>query len=166
MVRRRDIARRVGPRLDTVRLDGASMILLLFAAALVVGVLAGLGVRSLQRSAAVRSAMEHAGTPLPAEAAGLGYRTEQAFAADRDMAAEALEAVLNDGPGAQRLWENAETGNRGVIWAAAATMQPNGVVCRSLARRTLINNAYRNAEAQACRNPTGQWEGGITWTID
>jgi len=166
MVRRQDIVRLGNVLVENARWEGPSMILLLFATALLSGVLAGLAARSLQSGYPVLPMLRHEGASLPSEAYDLGYRTEQAFAADRRLAAEALDAVLQDGPGAQRLWENAETGNRGVIWAAAAERRQDGMLCRSLARRTLINNAFRSAQAEACRVRTDQWERNVIWTIE
>jgi hypothetical protein len=139
------------------------MILLLFGLALVIGLLVGLGARSLTREYARHPQAPHGGHSLPAEAAELGYHSEQDFASDGKLAALALAEVLDAGPGAQRLWENVETGNRGVIWASAASARANGAVCRSLARRTLINNKFQNAGAETCRAAAGHWDTTVRW---
>jgi hypothetical protein len=143
--------------------DGPNMIVLLFVLALVISVLAGLGARHMTH----RPDRGHAAPngDISAEATRLGYRNERDFRIDQEHASLALADVLAAEPGAQRLWENAETGNRGVIWASEETRQPGGASCRNLARRTLINSAFRNAEGIACRSGAG-WEQTGGWRAD
>jgi len=143
--------------------DGPNLILLLFALAVAIGLLVGLGARSLTREYARHPQAPHGGHSLPAEAAELGYHSEQDFASDGKLAAVALAEVLDAAPGAQRLWENVETGNRGVVWASGASARASGALCRSLARRTLINNKFQNAEAETCRGGSGHWDATVRW---
>ena len=144
--------------------DGPNLVLLLFALAVVIGLLVGLGARSLTREYARHPQAPHGGHSLPVEAVELGYHTEHDFASDGKLAAVALAEVLEAGPGAQRLWENVETGNRGVVWASGASQRPGGAVCRALARRTLINNKFQNAGAEACSTADGHWDATVRWT--
>jgi surface antigen len=138
------------------------MIGLLFALALVVGVLVGLGAHQLSRP---RDGRLSPGA-LSASAIDLGYKTERDFRMDSQRAETALAHVLAAGPGAQELWDNAETGNRGLIWASEENRRGDGTLCRNLARRTLINGAFRNAAGTACRTEISDWRQTGQWRPD
>lgn len=104
------------------------------------------------------------GEALSAQAAGLSYLSQEAFRNDQSRAAAALSSVLARGPGAQEVWENHETSNRGLVWNSSETTRPDGSVCRKAERRTLINHAFRDGYAIVCRLPGGQWDADVTWT--
>jgi hypothetical protein len=139
------------------------MVLLLFLMALVVGVLIGLGARRLARLDLERANIRHSQQPLSSEATDLGYKVERDYRIDGERAAAALGDVLGDTGGSQRLWENPETGNRGVIWGSGETRRPDGSICRTLARRTLINGAFRNGGSEACHSAGGPWNTSVGW---
>lgn len=143
-----------------VESDGPSLILVLFGVALLIGILVGLGARSLTSPDTDRGPEEGR---LSAMAAHLGYHTEWDYAGDRKREAAALRQVLGAPPGAQHLWENVESGNRGVIWAAPEVPRADGGACRSLDRRTLVNGAFRSAQGKACRNARGVWDDAVQW---
>lgn len=148
--------------------SGPNMILLLFVVALVIGVLVGLGARSLTRydgepSVAREGQADRQPAAVSAEASALGYRSDRDYSSDRQRASFALGRVMAGVAGEQRLWENPETGNRGVIWNAAEHAGERGRLCRDLIRRTLINNAFRSAEATVCRDPDQAWPTEIAW---
>lgn len=105
-----------------------------------------------------------AGEAVSAEAAGLRYVSQEAFRNDQSRAAAALGSVLARGPGAQEIWENHETGNRGLIWNTNETIRPDGAVCRHAERRTLINHVFHDGIAEVCRPAGGQWDADVTWT--
>ncbi len=142
--------------------DGPSMVTVLFVLSLIIGVLVGVGVSELTPPNTT-GRLPHEGQALSREAAQLGYASESAFLADNQRASTALLQVLQAQPGTQRLWENAETGNRGVIWGAGETQKPDGTTCREMERRTLINNAYRNANATACHKKGQPWGDTAQW---
>lgn len=143
------------------------MIFLMFGLAILVGVLVGLGARTWTRQYAERPILrDEERPPLPSVAVDLGYKREEDYQSDRLRAVQATLEVLQGPPGGQRLWENAETGNRGVIWGAEEKRASNGALCRDLERRTLINSAFRNASAVACRDAQGRWSGEVAWHAD
>lgn len=151
-------------RQATAEWDGPNLVVVLFVVSLAFGLLVGLGASRWgpHPDAGTAAGARHA-TPVSRKAAQLGYVTQHDYAADQQLAASALVQVLQANPGTQRLWENAETGNRGVIWSSPETSTPDGSTCRELARRTLINNAYRNANATACRRPGKVWASEAQW---
>ena len=140
------------------------MVVLLFILSLAIGVLVGIGASSFSRydSASTNQGQHHA-PPLSRIAAELGYAAERDFENDNVRANNATVQVLLAAPGTQRLWENAETGNRGVIWSGGESQGPDGSICRDLVRRTLINNAYRNASATACHRQGQSWDANPEW---
>ena len=142
--------------------EGPNMVIVLFVLSLGIGVLVGLGASNLASPPSGHSSAGSA-APVTRAAAQLGYTSERAFQADNERASDALLQVLQAPAGTQRLWENAETGNRGVIWSGAETRSAGGTICRELERRTLINNAYRNANATACREQGKAWKGEAGW---
>ena len=144
------------------RSSDSSVVVALFLLSLVIGVLVGFSVSELS-TPRTREPRPHEAVALSREAAQLGYTSEHAFLADNQRAATALRQVLQAEPGTQRLWENNETGNRGVIWGAQDTQRPDGTLCREVERRTLINNAYRNANATACHKKGQPWPDTATW---
>lgn len=151
-----------------VESDGPNMILLLFVIALVIGILVGLGARSLTRhdggaSAAHQSQADWQPAAVSAEASALGYRSDWDYSSDRRRASFALGRVMAGLAGEQRLWENPESGNRGVVWSAAEHAGDHGTICRDLVRRTLINNAFRSAAATVCRDPKQAWPTEVAW---
>jgi hypothetical protein len=141
--------------------DGPNMVVLLIALALVMGLLVGLGARELARH---HDTLRRPGRgELSAGASELGYKTERDFRIDSERADLALIDVLAGQPGSQRLWENAETGNRGIVWASEELPTNGGASCRSLARRTMINGVFRNGAGVACRTSSGGWEQKGEW---
>lgn len=139
------------------------MIVTLFAVALAVGLLVGLGAHQISRHWQERPAQPQIGEPLSTAAASLGYKTEYDYRTDTERSALATHDVLLARAGAQRLWENAESGNRGVVWASSETQQQDGRTCRDVERRTVINNVYASAIATICKRPRGAWEDAVTW---
>ncbi len=137
---------------------GLNMILFLMFLAVALGLLVGLGARTWTRAAIDRGAAR-----LSSEAADLGYKAERDFLVDRGRAEVALGEVLASPAGAQRIWENAETGNRGLLWASEETTRRDGTSCRNVERRTLINGAYRNGASVACRTRQGNWDSAVRW---
>lgn len=140
--------------------EGPNMIVLLFAMALVVGLLVGLGARQLTHR---YSTNRQTTGELPAAAVDLGYREARDYRIDTERASLALSDVLAAEAGSQRLWENAETGNRGIVWASEETRRTDGASCRALARRTLINGAFRHGAGVACRTASGGWDQKGGW---
>jgi surface antigen len=132
--------------------------------ALAVGLLVGLGARQLSRH--LDAARLSGKGEVSAAATELGYRAERDFRIDTERASLALNDVLGAEAGAQRLWENAETGNRGIVWASEETKGTGGATCRSLARRTLINGIFRNGAGMACRTGSGPWEQKNGWRAE
>lgn len=151
-------------RLSTEELlqsDGPTMILLLFGLAMLIGLLVGFGAHRWSQQYQDRPG--DIGPPLSNEAAGLGYHSERDFSADRSRAAVALHQVLASSSEAQHLWENVETGNRGLLWGAASFVGQDGLTCRPLERRTLVNKAFRDASAVICRDVHGDWPASVAW---
>ncbi len=149
-------------------LDGPSLIIPLFLFALVIGVIVGLGANHLSQTRLSHQsghAASRQDANVPAAAERLGYRNGPDFWNDEARAASALQEVLAAEAGAQRLWQNPETGNRGNIWASAETTRPGGESCRNLERRTLINGAFRNAQATACRRGAA-WDQTVEWQAE
>jgi hypothetical protein len=98
-------------------------------------------------------------TPLSAEAEKLSYTAEEDFRSDQSMAAGTLRRVLDGAAGGQILWENPETGNRGLVWNGPE----NARGCREVERRTVINHAFRDFGAMVCRDSRGRWPSEIAW---
>jgi hypothetical protein len=140
---------------------GPNLMMSLFVLAVVIGMLVALGARQWAHRLD-RGLPQSRGSAISAEATNLGYRHERDFHVDQEQESRAQAQALAGEPGAQRLWENAETGNRGIVWAAPETLRTGGATCRTLARRTLINGAYRAAEGTACRKGDG-WDQQGAW---
>lgn len=140
---------------------GPNLILLLFLLAMLIGVLVALGTRQWTHRLD-RGQPRFGGSDISAEATNLGYRHERDFLVDQDHASQAQALALDGPPGAQRLWDNAETGNRGMVWASPDTIHTGGATCRTLVRRTLINGARRATEGTACRNGD-RWDQQGPW---
>ena len=144
--------------------DGPNMIVLLCGVAVAIALLAGLGARQFTRHLDTGRSLPKA--ELSGAASELGYKGERDFRIDNERASLALSDVLGAQPGAQRLWENAESGNRGIVWASGETSGTDGATCRSLARRTLINGIFRNTASTACRTASGEWEQKGGWRAE
>jgi surface antigen len=145
-------------------LEGPNIVIILFVSSLVIGVLVGVGASSFGHHDAGGTVQRtHHAQAVSRAAAELGYTTERDFEADNARAESATLQVLQSPPGTQRLWENAESGNRGVVWSGDETASQNGSICRDLVRRTLINNAFRNASATACHQQGESWSADADW---
>ena len=111
-----------------------------------------------------------ASNPLSKAASALGYHEERHYLADREQEHVTVERLLTLPVGAQALWENAETGNRGVIWVAGERegIAPGeaGKLCRDLVRHTLLNNAYHNSLGTICHPPGKEYPGEVAWRIE
>ena len=126
----------------------------MFALALVVGLLIGLSARRLtQQFSASRPSFED----LSAAAVDLWDREARDHQIDTERAGLVISDFFVTEAESQRLWENSETGSRGIVRASEETRSSDGASCRSLARRTLINGAFRNGAGVACRNASGGW---------
>jgi surface antigen len=103
-------------------------------------------------------------------AGALGYQTDEAFEADRKRETETVTRLLGMPVGSQLLWENPETGNRGVIWVAGEHAGGSGTeanaICRDLVRHTLLNNSFRNTLGTTCRKPNQAFSADVTWQQD
>ncbi len=97
--------------------------------------------------------------PMSAEAAALNYTREELYRADISMADDALLRVLRGVGGSQLLWENAESGNRGITWNSFENRRG----CRDIERRTMINGMFREEIATACRDAAGHWPSSFAW---
>jgi hypothetical protein len=144
--------------------DGSGGIFLLFAMALVVGLLAGLGAQRIVQNYGRPAALRSGATPK--EIVDLGYNSETDFKADHAREQAVITKLLVSPVGSQMLWENAETGNRGVIWVASQHTTPDGGVCRDLVRHTLLNNAYRNTAATTCHGVNAGYPDQIAWRAE
>lgn len=138
-----------------------NLALLLVLLAILIGVLVALGARQWTHRLD-RGQPRSGGSGISTEATNLGYHHERDFQVDQDHASQAQALALDGPPGAQRLWENAETGNRGMVWASPETIGTGKAACRTLARRTLINGAFRATEGLACRKGDG-WDQQGDW---
>ncbi len=143
--------------------DGPNMIVILLGVAVLVGLLVGLGAHQLTHQPTSRPATARLTAPPSSKAVDLGYKNERDFSVDTQRTAEALEDVLDANPGAQRLWENAESGNRGVFWVSAESPRADNRSCRDIERRAVINNAFSRAIGTVCRSTTGGWNASIDW---
>lgn len=142
--------------------DGSDTIVVLLVMAVVIGLLGGLGARHMAHRMDSDAVLE---ADTPAEAKRLGYHRLRDLQADLAQQSVALADVLAADAGAQRPWENVETGNRGLIWASAETRRADGTLCRTLARRTLINGAFSRSHGAACLNGT-EWQRTGGWRAD
>ena len=149
-----------GPRRVEEQADGAGIILLLFALAMLIGLAVGFGVVRYNAELGRPMALYH-GSSAPKEVIDQGYHNEADYNADRAREQAVLTHLLAAPVGSQALWENPETGNRGVIWVARE--QKGAEVCRDLVRHTLLNNAYRNTAATVCRDPSGAFPERVAW---
>ncbi len=141
--------------------ESGSLIAVLFGMALVVGLLAGLGAQRYMRDFGHPVAIYQGSAPK--EIVKLGYTDVAAYNIDHAREHAVIDKLLAAPVGSQMLWENPETGNRGVIWVARQAMLPNGAVCRDLVRHTLLNNTYRNTAGTTCRPANGSYPPEIPW---
>lgn len=143
--------------------DSGGGLVAMFLLALLVGVLAGLGVQHLARLPGRPMSLYH-GTVTQKQAVEEGYEQDADYLADRARERAVITRLLAASVGSQQLWENPETGNRGVIWVANETATADGSRCRELIRHTLINNAFRDTETTACSaGPRGTISPDVTW---
>ena len=143
--------------------DGAGAIVLLFALAVLVGLGVGFGALRYAADPGRPLALHHSNSP-PKQVIEAGYHNEADFNADRARERAVLTKLLAGPVGAQALWENPETGNRGVIWVASE--QKGAEICRNLVRHTLLNNTYRNSAATICHAPGQDFPADIPWHVE
>ncbi len=140
--------------------DSAGLILLLFALAMLIGLVVGVGAVRYNAEFGRPMAL-YRGSSAPKEVIDQGYHNESDYNADRLREQAVLTRLLASPVGSQALWENPETGNRGVIWVASE--HRGAEICRDLVRHTLLNNAYRNTAATVCREPRGAFPERVAW---
>jgi surface antigen len=163
------MARREGLWVDDVW-EGAGTIVALVGLAVLIGLAVGF---AAQRWAADPAFVVWHGGPTGAvskAASDLGYKVERDYLADRAREQATVERLLTLPVGSQILWENPETGNRGVVWVAgdhaADAAEPAGTFCRDLVRHTLLNNAYRNSLGTTCHAPGQPYSPDVAWRIE
>ena len=149
--------------------EGAGAIVLLFGLAVLIGLLVGFTAQRWATDPDFVAWRFRSGTVSKA-ASDLGYKAEGDYQADRQRERATIDRLLTMPVGSQALWENPETGNRGVIWVGgqhegAASGQP-GKFCRDLVRHTLLNNAYRNSLGTTCQAPGERFPPDIAWRIE
>ena len=96
----------------------------------------------------------------------MGYHSENDFNADHAREQTVIQKLLAAPVGSQMLWENPETGNRGVIWVAGQHAGTDGGMCRDLVRHTLVNNSYRNTAGTTCRGGNSGYPDQIAWRAE
>jgi len=158
---------------DRLRVDdlaeGAGMILLLFGFAVLIGLAVGF---TAQRWATDpgRPISLYRSSGAPKEVVDQGYKSESDFNADHAREQETISRLLVAPVGTQVLWENPETGNRGVIWVASEHVgnqgAQNGQTCRDLVRHTLLNNTYRNTVGTTCHTAGKAFAADIAWQVE
>ena len=162
------MARRDGLRVDDAW-DGAGAIVALFFFALLIGLLVGFTAQRWATSPEV-AASRYSASAVSKAASELGYHEERAYQADRQHEQVTVERLLNLPVGTQQLWENPETGNRGVILVsgerAGAASGEAGKTCRDLVRHTLLNNAFHNSLGTICRAPGEGFPGDVAWRVE
>lgn len=105
------------------------------------------------------SAAQNSRTPAPVAAGGVinnaigGGLSE----ADRQRAASAELAALEDGgPGTPVGWKG-DNGIHGTVIAGPAYQRPGYVRCRDFSHTIFIQNKPQLARGAACRSPEGAW---------
>jgi hypothetical protein len=99
------------------------------------------------------------GEPLSTRAELLKYSQEEMYRKDLAMENDALTRLLGSAGGSQLLWQNAESGNRGITWNSFE----NERGCREIERRTMINDIFHEESATVCRDAAGHWPSKLAW---
>ncbi len=147
--------------------DSGFGVVAMFGLAVLVGLVAGLGAQRWagldRRPLALRQGPVAQKPVTQKEAVAEGYQTDADYLADHARERVVITRLLAAPVGSQQIWENPETGNRGVIWVARETVRADGGHCRGLVRHTLINNAFHDTEAVTCRANAGDFPSDVTW---
>ena len=153
-------------RLDDLT-DGLGAVLMLFGAALTIGLLVGITAQHRATDPG-NAAFLKSGRTVPRDVAAYGYTSMNDFNSDHLREQATITQLLQAPVGSQSLWENPETGNRGVIWVMKERQVERGAqpgqTCRDLMRHTLLNNAYRNTVGSTCRDKGQAYSAEIAWT--
>ena len=137
--------------------EGPNVVLVGVCVAMVTVALTVLGMNLLNRRIEVQP-LKH--EPISAAAEALKYSREELYRADQSMAEEALSRLLGGVGGSQLLWENADSGNRGITWNSFENRRG----CRDIERRTIINGVFHEETSTACRDASGKFPAQLQWS--
>lgn len=146
----------VSPQMARDR-EGPNVVLVGVCVALVTVGLTVLGMNLLNRRPEVQPLKRE---PISAAAEALKYSREELYRSDLSMAEDALTRLLRGVGGSQLLWENAESGNRGITWNSFENRRG----CRDIERRTIINGAFHEETSTACRDANGHFPTQLQWS--
>lgn len=103
--------------------------------------------------------------PTEAEtAAALGYSTAASYRADQSLASATLRSIMTSSAGTQQIWENRETGSRGLLQVEGSLLRGDGSDCRKFRQRLLLNGKLRENNVIACRTfDEREWSHDLAW---
>ena len=159
------MALRIWGRLDDLA-DGIGAVMMLFGFALIIGLLVGITAQHWATDPGSTAYLK-SGHSVPKDVRQFGYTSMSDFNSDHQREQATITHLLEAAVGSQSLWENPETGNRGVIWVMNERQVEQGAmrgqICRDLLRHTLLNNAYRNTAGTTCHVLGQAYSAEITW---